>query len=96
MYLDVTGVANNNFASGFWLDVWVTQSYVTRPGLWGFSEWNIGPANASAVVGGLSGTGDADQLVVNGFRLPPLDITATRHLELGLSGAGPSLEGWVA
>jgi hypothetical protein len=42
VYLNVTGIANNNFNSGIWLDVYVIQSYVTRPGLWGFSEWNIG------------------------------------------------------
>ena len=89
VYLDVTGVANNNFASGFWLDVWVTQSYVTRPGLWGFSEWNIGSANASAVVGGLSGTGDADQLVVNGFRLPPLGYYGDATLGAWAFGRGP-------
>ena len=68
----MTGVANNNFRSGFWLDVWVTQSYVTRPGVWGFSESNIGAANASAIVGGLGGTSVADQLVVNSTYLPPL------------------------
>ena len=89
--LDVTGVANNNFTSGFWLDVWVTQNYLTRPGVWGFTEWNIGAANAAAVVGGLSGTGDADQLVVNGFRLPALGYYGDATLGAWAFGAGPFL-----
>lgn len=89
VYLDVTGVANNNFASGFWLDVWVTQRYITRPGLWGFSEWNIGAANATAVVGGLGGTGVADQLVVNSSFLPPLGFYGDAALGSWAFGAGP-------
>ncbi len=89
IYLNVTGVANNNFAAGFWLDVWVTQSYVTRPGLWGFSEWNIGSANLAAVVGGLGGTGVADQLVVNSTFLPPLGFYGDAALGSWAFGAGP-------
>ena len=89
IYLDVTGVGNNNFDSGFWLDVWVTQSYITRPGLWGFSEWNIGSANLAAVVGGLGGTGVADQLVVNSTFLPPLGFYGDAALGSWAFGAGP-------
>ena len=70
--MDVSGIANNNLSSNFYLDVYVGQNYITRPGLWGFSEANVGSANPAAQLGGLNGTGDADQLVVNGHFLPPL------------------------
>ena len=89
VYLNVTGIANNNFNSGIWLDVYVTQSYVTRPGLWGFSEWNIGSANGLAILGGLSGTGVADQLVVNRTFLPPLGFYGDAALGAWAFGAGP-------
>ena len=89
VYLDVTGVANNNFNSGIWLDVYVTQSYITRPGLWGFSEWNIGSANGLAILGGLTGTGVADQLVVNSTFLPPLGFYGDAALGSWAFGAGP-------
>jgi PEP-CTERM motif-containing protein len=89
VYLNVTGIANNNFASGFWLDVYATQSYVTSPGLWGFSEWNIGSANALAILGGLGGTGVADQLAVNGTLLPPLGFYGDTTLGAWAFGAGP-------
>jgi len=35
VYLDVTGIANNDFNSGTWREVYVIESYMTRPGLWG-------------------------------------------------------------
>ena len=89
VYLNVTGIANNNFNSGIWLDVYVTQSYITRPGLWGFSEWNIGSANATAIAGGLNGTGVADQLVVNSTFLPPLGFYGDAALGSWAFGAGP-------
>jgi len=89
VYLNATGIANNNLNSGFWLDVYVTQSYITRPGLWGFSEWNIGSANAAAIVGGLNGTGVADQLVVNSTFLPPLGFYGDAALGTWAFGAGP-------
>lgn len=91
VYLDVTGIANNNFNSGIWLDVYVTQSYITRPGLWGFSEWNIGSANGLAILGGLNGTGVADQLVVNRTFLPPLGFYGDATLGSWAFGAGPFL-----
>jgi hypothetical protein len=91
VYLDVTGTANNNFNSGIWLDVYVTQRYITRPGLWGFSEWNIGSANGLATLGGLNGTGVADQLVVNSTFLPPLGYYGDAALGSWAFGAGPFL-----
>lgn len=89
VYMDVSGIARNNFASGFWLDVAVTQNYVTRPGVWGFSEANIGFANGLAILGGLNGTGVADQLAVNGFLLPPLGYYGDTALGAWAFGAGP-------
>jgi hypothetical protein len=89
VYMDVSGIANNNFASGFWLDVAVTQNYITRPGVWGFSEANIGFANGLAILGGLNGTGVADQLAVNGFLLPPLGYYGDTTLGAWAFTAGP-------
>ena len=89
IYMDVSGIANNNLSSNFYLDVYVGQNYITRSGLWGFSEANIGSANPAAQLGGLNGTGDADQLVVNGHFLPPLGNYGDAALGSWNFSAGP-------
>ncbi len=89
IYMDVSGVATNNLNSNIWLDVAVAQNYVTRSGLWGFSEANVGSANGAAILGGLNGTGDADQLVANGVLLPALGFYGDAALGSWAFNAGP-------
>jgi hypothetical protein len=57
-----TGVAE-------FLDIGITQSYVTQPGNWGFSEMNVGGCNAATTAAGSS---SAVQGAVNGVGLPIL------------------------
>src|SRR5712692_7431776 len=54
IYLWGGGVGTSKIANvgPLWLDVQLSQSYVTLPGLWSFSEFNSGSCNAAATAAG--------------------------------------------
>jgi PEP-CTERM motif len=53
VYLWGGGVGTNKLGVGpLWLDVQLSQSYVTVPGNWTFSEFNSGNCNAAATAAG--------------------------------------------
>ena len=93
-----TGAASDNFGNGVggYLDIAITQTYQTLPGLWGFSEINIGTCNAGGVlssnvngaIGPGSASGSSVQGVVNGAGLPVLNASCGGALPWAL-GAGP-------
>jgi len=53
VYLWGGGVGTSKLGGGpLWLDVQLSQSYVTVPGTWSFSEFNSGGCNANATAAG--------------------------------------------
>ena len=53
VYLWGGGVGTSKLGVGpLWLDVQLSQSYVTAPGVWSFSEFNSGSCNAAATGAG--------------------------------------------
>ena len=55
--------ATFGFAGNLYLDVGITQSYVTAPGNWNFAEMNVGTCNVAAA---LANSGDFVRGFVNG------------------------------
>ena len=74
---------------GFFLDVTISQNYITVPGLWGFSEMNVGNCNATA---SLNGSTSLVQGVVNGAALPVLGVVGDCAGAPFAFGSGPWLQ----
>ena len=70
--------------NNLYLDVAITQNYVTAPGLWKFAEMNVGSCNAAATAGNDSSTVLG---LVNGALMAPLPGVCSPFA----LGAGPYL-----
>ena len=70
VYLWGGGVGTSKLGVGpLWLDVQLSQSYVTTPGVWSFSEFNSGNCNAPATA---AGDNILATLAINGANPLPL------------------------
>ena len=83
-----TGTATDfdPFGTGLYLDVTISQNYITAPGLWGFSELNVGTCNATAAV---NASTSLVQGAVNGALLPVLGQIGDCAIAPFAYGAGP-------
>jgi hypothetical protein len=83
-----TGVATDfaPLGTGLYLDVTISQNYITVPGLWGFSELNVGTCNATAA---LNASTSLVQGSVNGALLPVLGQVGDCAIAPFAYGSGP-------
>ena len=85
VYIWGGGVATNTAATGFYLDVQISQNYVTSPGIGQFSEFNIGNCTNNTI-GTTSGV--AAVLGVNGNSLGTMGSSGAFGGDC-VAGAGP-------
>jgi hypothetical protein len=82
-----TGTATaGGLGIGLYLDVGITQNYVTAPGGWGISEMNVGTCNATAAA---NASTSLLQGAVNGVALPVLGAIGDCAIAPFAYGAGP-------